>query len=371
MYLPNLRRRGQRSTVSCNHSDRRNPAVEKSVSTPAQLRHGQIALLIHHFAVRRSKILLPLHATRLFIVALSQTAAARVMHENLWLPVLIGLSSHSLALPALLLMKDPRHVATSPSPAQSPTTKPTTSNEVTAPLLTTVPDIQPPHPPPPRDSQASSLSKTLHNALSLLRDPLTAHILAIIFWNEMGHGLNNIIQQWISKTFSWSLANTNYFLSSQRAVAGITLILLAMVAARMQAAGVPSQRIDVRIIWFSQIVTVIGTFGVAASGLSARGGSWLFVGCILVYMMGWGIGGAVQSTVAKVVEKERLALVYVGLNIAERAGSILSAPVYTGLLAEGLRKEGRWVYLPFYVSCGVFVVVCALTMRLTLLLARL
>ena len=314
---------------------------------------------------------MPLHATRLFIVAICQTAAARMMHENLWLPVLIGLSSHSLALPALLLMKDPRHVATDPSLTQDSTTKPPASDEITAPLLTTVPPIQAPHPPPSQDPWASSLRKTLQNALSLLRDPLTASILAIIFCNEMGHGLNNIIQQWVSKTFSWSLANTNYFLSSQRAMAGITLIVLAMTAASMQAAGVPSQRIDVRIIWFSQLVTVIGTFGVAASGLSDRGGSRWFVGCIIVYMMGWGIGGAVLSTVAKVVEKERLALVYVGLHIAERAGSVLSAPVYTGLLAEGLRKEGRWVYLPFYVSCGAFVIVCALTVRLTLLLARL
>ncbi|KAL8792797.1 MAG: hypothetical protein Q9195_004610 [Heterodermia aff. obscurata] len=262
-------------------------------------------------------------------------------------------------------MKDPRHVAT------NPITKPIPNDEVTAPLLVTVPPIELPHSPPPQNPRAFSLRETLHNALSLLRDPLTATILAILFCNEMGHGLNNIIQQWVSKTFSWSLANTNYFLSSQRAVAGINLILLSLTAARMQASGVPSQRIDVRIIWFSQLVTVVGTFGVAASGLSGKGGSGWFVGCIVVYMMGWGIGGAVQSTVAKVVEKERLALVYVGLNIVERAGSVLSSPVYAGLLAEGLRKEGRWVYLPFYVSCGVFVVVCALTMRLTLLLARL
>ena len=288
------------------------------------------------------------------------------MHENLWFPVLIGLSTHSLALPALLLMKDPRHVATNPSPCQTPTTNLTASDEATAPLLTTIPP-----PPPPEFPRASSLRETLDNALSLLRDPIAAPILTILFWNEMGHGVNNILQQWVSKTFSWSLANTNYFLSSQRVVGGVNLILLSMTAARMQAAGVPSQRIDVRIIWFSQLVTLIGTFGVAALGLSGGRNNVWFIFCIFVYMLGWGIGAALQSIVGNVIEKERLALVYVGMNIVEKVGSVLSTPVFTGLLAEGLRSEGKWVFLPFYVSCVIFVVVCTLAVRLTLLLARL
>ena len=139
----------------------------------------------------------------------------------------------------------------------------------------------------------------------------------------------------------------------------------------MQQAGVGSRQIDLRIVWFSQGASLLGMFGAAISGLGNGNGSVQFACALLVYMLGWGMAGALQSIVTGVSDRDHVTQIYVGLNVAARAASVVSGPVFAGLLAGGLRAGGQWVFLPFYVTVVIFLGVGALTVRLTWLLAQL
>lgn len=218
-----------------------------------------------------------------------------------------------------------------------------------------------------------SLTSVFWTVVRLCRDPIAAPTLVVFFWNELGHGVNNILKQWASRTFSWTLASTNYFLAAQRGVAGITLIGLSVAVHRLQVAGVPSARLDLCLVAFCQSVTLLGIFGTVVSSLggSTRTRSVQFVCSVLVYMMGWGMNGALQSIVTRVSHPDQITLLYTGLSVAERMAAVGSGPAFAGLLAKAMQKGGEWEYLPYWVSFGIFLLVSALTVRLVRMLARL
>lgn len=330
---------------------------------------------------------------RLFVNAASQTVGARLMQENLWIPVIVGISVHGLTIPALLLIADPRYRKHKP-PATMTTTSTTTTVTATAPATAAAASDTDPLLGSSRSSSQSrtstpaeqqeedesllgliwhSLTSAFWTVVRLCRDPIAAPTLVVFFWNELGHGVNNIVQQWVSRTFSWTLASTNYFLAAQRGVAGITLIGLSVAVHRLQVAGVPSARLDLCLVAFCQSVTLLGIFGTVVSSLggSTRTRSVQFVCSVLVYMMGWGMNGALQSIVTRVSHPDHITLLYTGLNVAERMAAVGSGPAFAGLLAKAMQNGGEWEYLPYWVSFGIFLLVSALTVRLIKMLARL
>ncbi|PSN70283.1 hypothetical protein BS50DRAFT_674706 [Corynespora cassiicola Philippines] len=295
-----------------------------------------------------SKVLFPLNAIRLFVNAGGQTLGARLMQKNLWMPGLIGLSVHCLAVPALCLIVDPRYqkqdaVAVARAP-----------EDVTEPLIG-----EGTRKTQDKDKKMwaqmwASAAGAIRAIPMLCRNPTTALTLIIFLVNELGHGVNNIVQQWSSRSFSWTLAHTNYFLAGQRVVAGTALIGFSGAVHRLQKAGLASARLDLGLVWLCQWLTLLGMMGAAISWVSRADGTraMIFVGSVLVYMMGWGMNGALQSSVTRVMERDDITILYTGLNVAERMAGMVSGPMFAGLLAEGMERGGVWEYLPFWVSPG-------------------
>jgi hypothetical protein len=305
---------------------------------------------------------------RLIVNAVGQVGGARLMKWNLWTPALMGMSVHCLAVPALFLMTDPhedeRHGAGMADDD---------FDAATEPLLTNVEDrAKEPHGPMAWLPMWSWITGAVWRASQLFREPTTALTLAIVFLNELGHGVNNIVQQWSSSSFGWALGDTNYLTAGQRMVAALTLVGFSWLSHRLQMAGIPSARVDVGLVNLCQWLSLVGMLGAALSSVGGSEGIRVvgFVFCILVYMMGWGMAGALQSSLTRSIPQGQLTMLYTGLNVADRMAGIVSGPMFAELLTMGMQKGGSWAYLPFWVSVGLFVVVSGSTRLVTTWLSR-
>ena len=299
---------------------------------------------------------------RLIVNAVGQMVGARLMQDNLWAPALLGLAMHCLAVPALCLIADP------PDRRQGSMTREGEAEDVTNPLLAHA-----------RDGTKENLERYVWEQIwasitiagrrvsVLFLEPTTAMALAIVFLNELGHGVNNIVQQWSSRSFDWTFAHTNYLMAGQRLVAAMTLIGFSWSFHKLQRAGFPSAQLDIGLVTVCQWLTLLGMLGAAMSSLSTLEGVRVvvFICSILVYMMGWGMAGALQSSVTRSIPKDRITMLYTGLNVADRMAGIVSGPMFAGLLMSGMQKGDQWTYLPFWVSAGLFVVVSVLTRQIT------
>jgi hypothetical protein len=284
------------------------------------------------------------------------------MQDNLWAPALLGLAMHGLAIPALCLIVDP------PDQKQGSRMANGASEEATDPLLAQAGDIAKEHPELPiREQIWASITAAGRRVSVLFLEPTTAMALAIVFLNELGHGVNNIVQQWSSRSFGWTLAHTNYLMAGQRFVAAMTLIGFSWSFHKLQRAGIASTRLDIGLVTVCQWLTLLGMLGAAMSSLSGLEGmrTVVFICSILIYMMGWGMAGALQSSVTRSVPKDRITMLYTGLNVADRMAGIVSGPLFAGLLMSGMQKGGQWTYLPFWVSVGLFIMVSVLTRQIT------
>jgi hypothetical protein len=304
---------------------------------------------------------------RLIVNAVGQMVGARLMQENLWAPALTGLTVHCLAIPALCLIADPQDQEQGPRMADGD------SDGATDPLLANAGD-RPTNP----NGQAiwllmwSSIKRAVWRFSEPFHEPTTALTLAIIFLNELGHGVNSIVQQWSSSSFGWTLGDTNYLMAGQRMVAALTLIGFSWSSHRLQKAGIASARLDVGLVNLCQWLTLVGMLGAAMSSMSGSEGRRvvIFVCSVLVYMMGWGMTGALQSSITRSIPRGHVTMLYTGLNVTDRMAGIVSGPMFAGLLTGGMQKGGKWTYVPFWVSVGLFVIVSGLIRQVTNRLSR-
>lgn len=200
-----------------------------------------------------------------------------------------------------------------------------------------------------------------------VREPTMVVALAIVFLNELGHGVNNIVQQWSSNSFGWTLGDANYLTAGQRVVAALTLLGLSWSSHWLQRVGVASARLDVGLLHACQWLALTGMLAAAMSCLSGSEGrrAAIFICGLFVYMMGWGMMGALQACMARSIARADLTMLYTRLGVADQMAGTVCGPIYARLLTLGMQKGGQWNYMPFWVSVGLFAVVCGLTMSIT------
>lgn len=308
-----------------------------------------------------------LNASRLIVNAIGQMVGARLMQENLWAPALTGVTMYCLAIPVLCWIADPQDHTRRLKLSDD------ASDETTDLLLAGVSArTKERNGSPMRLRMWTPMTRAVWRTSELFREPATAMTLAIVFLNELGHGVNSIVQQWSSRSFGWTLAHTNYFVAGQRLVAAATLVGFSWAFHGLQKAGIASARLEIGLVNVCQWLTLVGMLTAAMSCLSGVEGTRVvvFVCAVLIYMMGWGMTGALQSSMTRSIPRAQVTMLYTGLNVADRMAGIVSGPMFAGLMTAGFQEGGRWTYLPFWVSVGLFVVVAVLTRHVTSWLSK-
>jgi hypothetical protein len=228
-------------------------------------------------------------------------------------------------------------------------------------------------PPPVKRSLLYKFKKNFISTFDTLRvyASSTLFILIATFLTELfGRQIIDLVMRYISKRFSWSLAQTG-FLLSLRALINVILFLAILpgvsyilTSSSSTAYSLPGFRFnlstaskDIILARFSLVVQITGLFLLAVSAFSSPIGYAnqesilpliLAIGGVIVYTLGMGFSAFCRSLISTLVDREHIARLYAVLSIIDTVGTSITGPALAWLYSWGLklsRKGERNGYL--------------------------
>ncbi len=185
----------------------------------------------------------------------------------------------------------------------------------------------------------------------------------------------DLVMRFISKRFSWSLAQTG-FLLSLRALINVILFLAILpgvsyilTSSPSAAYSIPSLRFnlstaskDLILARFSLVVQIIGVLLLALSAFSSPIGDSsqdnilpliLAIAGIIVYTLGMGFSAFCRSIISALVDQEHIARLYAVLSIIDTVGASITGPALAWLYSWGLKlsrknQQNGYLGLPFW-----------------------
>jgi len=213
------------------------------------------------------------------------------------------------------------------------------------------------------------------DTLRVYASPILFVLLATFSLQLFNRQIIDLVLRFISRRFSWSLAQTG-FLLSLRALINIVLFLailpgvsFILTSSSKTAYSIPGLRFnlstvskDLALARFSLITQIMGTFLLALAAFSSPIGDSnqeglfplvLAIGGLTVYTLGMGFSAFCRSLISTLVDQEHIARLYAVLSIIEIIGASINGPALAWLYSWGLklsRKGERIGYLglPFW-----------------------
>lgn len=192
--------------------------------------------------------------------------------------------------------------------------------------------------------------KYYHTAINLFihhDDKLSQLCLVIFFFYITGIGVKIIIQQWASKLFEWTLAETSYLLSFEFFISGLVLVSLPYVSRKILKPRLGSTRgTDLWVMKASILMNIVGALCISFAPTKAS-----FVMSFTVYSMGAGLYDSLKSFATSFLRKEQITRFYVGFSLVGTIGGLISGPLWTGAFSLALSID--FLGLPFWL-CSLF-----------------
>jgi hypothetical protein len=235
------------------------------------------------------------------------------------------------------------------------------------------------------NSEGSSKSPTV---LSKLKSDLLANIdalrrtasiplvlLLLTFLLQLqGQPAIDLIQRYISKRFSWTIAQTGPLISL-RALINLILFLAILpflshiLTSPTKSRYIPqalrfnfsTQAKDLLLARLSLVLQIVGVsfvglsaFRSPASGIDSETvfPILLAITGLIVFALGMGFSALCRSLITTLVDQQHVARLYAVIAVVETIGSLIMAPMLAGLYAWGLRLSGHgknqgYLGLPF------------------------
>jgi hypothetical protein len=213
------------------------------------------------------------------------------------------------------------------------------------------------------------------NTLRIYASPTLLVLIATFLIQSFERQLIDLVMRYISKRFSWSLAQTG-FLLSLRALINVILFLAILpgvsyilTSSSSNAYSIPGFRFnlstaskDMTLARFSLVGQIAGLFMLALSAFSApMGGSnqqsilplLLAIAGIIVYTLGTGLSALCRSLISTLVDQEHIARLYAVLSVVDIVGASITGPTLAWLYSWGLKlsrkgERKRYLGLPFW-----------------------
>ena len=278
-----------------------------------------------------------------------------------WLPITLGLFVVAMTIPVCLLLGAPQYQMV----PQGDESEPHAMDE-----------IRPPDSPTPTPNNTSEqlqqeykdpAERSPKNWLDLVRtsrdDALTYKLpLSIFVVHELGMGIRDIAQQWMSKRYEWPIQTTGYIL------AGETLLSAVILACLPKASAFLLARTNTFTAEKKDLLLMKCTLSAAAAGTAvaafAEDRSFLFVG-LAVFAFGAGFHDALKSFVtARLRDSAQVTRIYLWISMLEIAANMINGPFWALMYAFSLRVGGLGLGLPFLLSTAASVGSILLVRRL-------
>lgn len=294
------------------------------------------------------------------------------LQRGMWIPYQAGLLTYVLAIPTLLLLPDslpatdsgdmsrvallaPDALLTPEEPSGVVLLTPEAPSGVA--LLT--PEALSPEIAPQLAKSRSSLKDRLSvqfdavtteyaNSLRIfadmfVHDRLFRLCLAIFFFNIIGLGVRIVLQQWASKFFHLTLAETSFVLSFELFVNGLVLIPLPYLSRRLLKPMLGStRRADLWVAKASLLLNISGALLIAVAPTKA-----FFIVSLTIYSIGVGLYESLKSFATGFFQKEEITRLYVGISLVDTVGGLIAAPLWSGIFSFALSTDFLGPGLPF------------------------
>jgi Major Facilitator Superfamily len=175
--------------------------------------------------------------------------------------------------------------------------------------------------------------------------------LALLYpFRMLGNAIGELLQQYVSNRYGWSLADAAFLYSIQGVAATIILFLVLPWSSDMIG-----KKFDLSVIQKNVVLTRISIFVLAIAYLieGAAPTIALLIGGLLFETLGAGLPSTLRALAGVLVESKDSGRVFSVLAISEVLSTMIAFPATTSLFNVGLEKGGGiWLGLPYFVTAG-------------------
>ena len=162
---------------------------------------------------------------------------------------------------------------------------------------------------------------------------------------------NNILLQYVSKRYDWSLSQATLFLSIRYVLNVFLLIVLLPLAGRALQSGLHLSAVA-KDLWLCRAGILLKLFGFLVIG-AAPNVPLLGIGLVLL-VLGGGTLLCMRSLITSLVEPHHIARLYNAISVLDTLGLMTGGPIMAACFQWGMRAGGAWIGLPFW-FCGPLV----------------
>jgi MFS transporter, PCFT/HCP family, solute carrier family 46 (folate transporter), member 1 len=163
-----------------------------------------------------------------------------------------------------------------------------------------------------------------------------------------------IFLQYFSKRFGWTLAETGYLLAMRGGLVMFVMGLLLPGLSKLLTSGgfhirLTAYRKDLFLARASAIVLLLGILFIAGPSVAS-----VILGLVVITFSA-GLGPLCRSLVANYVEQTQISRMFTFISIVETIGGLPAGPILAWALSTGMKLQGFFYPLPFYL-----VAICSL-----------
>ncbi|GKZ70710.1 hypothetical protein AnigIFM59636_011102 [Aspergillus niger] len=284
---------------------------------------------------KRSNAYFILSASILLSEIVAVPLSAWMMSSNAWIPWMLGLACEIGSLFAILWL---------------PETKP-------APSINTVNDVQPETAGHSKRSSAFTWTSVVHFARSQIAQlheficeyPGALVISIAFFFSSYGIEAVPFMLQYVSKRFSWSLAEASLLICVKGIINCFALMLVLPIATKILDRYLSPVQRDIRMALGCACLLMAAFVFMCVASHPA-----VFVVGVALVAFGGGFYAALRSVGSALVGPSHVGLLNTTITLTQGAGLMISGPLLAGLFRAGMAWEGVWMGLPWMAGVILF-----------------
>lgn len=182
-------------------------------------------------------------------------------------------------------------------------------------------------------------------------------------------GTEIIIQQWVSRAFSWTLANTTYTLAYTMFLSFIVLASLPAINAHLRPRFKDAQAMDSNLVRWNLLIRTFGAFLLAFSSTP-----YLYIASITIYTLGVGLYESFKALLTGFAPADQITELYIVIMMLEQITGLASSLMWPRLLTatfsdddgkdDGAPAPPLWKGFPFLISSMCYLIAFFILIRI-------
>ncbi|KAL5366548.1 major facilitator superfamily domain-containing protein [Aspergillus floccosus] len=168
---------------------------------------------------------------------------------------------------------------------------------------------------------------------------------------SVGQQSLQLMLQYVSKRFSWSMAEASFLISLKGCINLVGLLVLLPLVSRWLRRYLSPVTMDLRLTQASGAILVCG-FAIMA--LAARPA--VFALGVSLSALGWGFYSTLRSVASALVDESQSGILNTTIGLMQGVGIMTAGPLLASAFRCGMSLEGVWLGLPYMVGTALFLI---------------